>query len=81
MSEFLHHQNMKVVYKSSDNEDRQPESEMMEGVERRGSGLVPASLLEKIDEFFQVCDSEDKGYITPTDMRVKSICDLCLGEI
>ncbi|XP_053544168.1 EF-hand calcium-binding domain-containing protein 4B isoform X3 [Ictalurus punctatus] len=69
MSEFLHHQNMKVVYKSSDNEDRQPESEMMEGVERRGSGLVPASLLEKIDEFFQVCDSEDKGYITPTDMR------------
>lgn len=71
MSEFLNHQDMKVFYKSSDNEERQPEPEMMNGLERRGSGLAPASQLEKTDEFFQICDIEGKGYITPTDMRVK----------
>ncbi|MCJ8743095.1 hypothetical protein PDJAM_G00089760 [Pangasius djambal] len=69
MSEFLNHKAMKVVYKSPDNEDIQPESEMMKDLERRGSDLVPASQLEKIDDFFQICDSEGKGYVTPTDMR------------
>ncbi|TSK13297.1 EF-hand calcium-binding domain-containing protein 4B [Bagarius yarrelli] len=42
---------------------------MMENLEGSGSGLVAASQLRKIDEFFQICDSEGKGYITPTDMR------------
>lgn len=72
MSEFLNQQAMKLVYRNSDNEERQPEPDMMKSLERRGSGLLPASQLEKIDEFFHICDSEGKGYITPTDMRVKS---------
>ncbi|XP_060745992.1 EF-hand calcium-binding domain-containing protein 4B [Tachysurus vachellii] len=69
MSEFLNQQAMKLVYKRSDNEERHPEPDMMKSLERRGSGLLPASQLEKIDEFFHICDSEGKGYITPTDMR------------
>lgn len=72
MTEFLNHQTTKVVYRSSDNEDKQPEPEMMKGLERRGSGLAPALQLEKIDEFFQICDNEGKGYITPSDMRVRN---------
>ncbi|XP_027007656.1 EF-hand calcium-binding domain-containing protein 4B isoform X1 [Tachysurus fulvidraco] len=69
MSEFLNQQTMKLVYRSSDNKERQPEPDMMKSLERRGSGLLPASQLEKIDEFFHICDSEGKGYITPTDMK------------
>ncbi|KAK3544212.1 hypothetical protein QTP86_008306 [Hemibagrus guttatus] len=69
MSEFLNQQAMKVVYKSSDHEERQPEPDIMKSLERRGSRLLPASQLKKIDEFFQICDSERKGYITATDMR------------
>ncbi|KAG7320429.1 hypothetical protein KOW79_016282 [Hemibagrus wyckioides] len=69
MSEFLNQQGMKVVYKSSDHEERQPEPDIMKSLERRGSRLLRASQLEKIDEFFQICDSEGKGYITATDMR------------
>ncbi|KAF7693914.1 EF-hand calcium-binding domain-containing protein 4B isoform X1 [Silurus meridionalis] len=61
MSALLNQQAMKFGNK--------PELEMMKGLERRGSDLEPALLLEKINEFFQTCDSEGKGYITPTDMR------------
>lgn len=71
MSDFLNCQAMNFFYKSTENEDRQSETEMMRGPERRGSHLVSASQLQKIDEFFQICDSEGRGFITPTDMRVK----------
>lgn len=63
---------MKVVYKISGNEERLIEPKLMKSLEEAESGLVPALQLEKIDEFFQICDSEGKGYITPTDMRVKT---------
>lgn len=72
MSEFLNQQAMKVVSKSSENEDRQIAPDTMKSLEKRGSVLVPASQMEKINEFFHICDSEDKGYITPSDMRVKN---------
>uniref|UniRef100_A0AAY5EVX8 EF-hand domain-containing protein n=1 Tax=Electrophorus electricus TaxID=8005 RepID=A0AAY5EVX8_ELEEL len=38
-------------------------------LERTGSGLAPVAMLEKIQELFQICDSDDKGYITRTDMK------------
>lgn len=72
MSEVLNQQAMKINSRSSINEDKEPESDMMKGLERRGSVPAPGSQLEKIVEFFQICDNEGKGYITPTDMRVKN---------
>lgn len=82
MSEFLNQQAMKIVYKSSDHEERQLEPDIMKSLERKGSRLLRASQLEKIDEFFQICDSEGKGYITATDMRVMSwnLFVICVWE-
>lgn len=71
MSDFLNCQAMNFFYKSTENEDRQSETKMTRGPERRGSRLVSASQLQKIDKFFQICDSEGRGFITPTDMKVK----------
>ncbi|KAF5895953.1 ras and EF-hand domain-containing protein, partial [Clarias magur] len=62
MSEFLNYQAKKVNSKSSDKKERQPEPGKMKGLERMGSQL------EKIGEFFHICDSEGKGFITPTDL-------------
>uniref|UniRef100_A0A3B1JPX2 EF-hand domain-containing protein n=1 Tax=Astyanax mexicanus TaxID=7994 RepID=A0A3B1JPX2_ASTMX len=39
------------------------------GLERKKSALALVAVLEKTKEFFQICDSEGKGYITSTDMR------------
>ncbi|KAM9468235.1 EF-hand calcium-binding domain-containing protein 4B isoform 1-T4 [Clarias gariepinus] len=63
MSEFPNHHAKETIYKSSDKKDRQSEPGKMKGLERMGSQL------EKIGEFFHICDSEDKGFITPTDLR------------
>ncbi|KAL7882579.1 hypothetical protein SRHO_G00002370 [Serrasalmus rhombeus] len=70
MSEFPHGQTMNVVCKNSDDKGRQaqPESQPRKD-ERKESGLASAAVLEKTQEFFQICDSEGKGYITRTDMR------------
>ncbi|XP_036419683.1 ras and EF-hand domain-containing protein homolog isoform X2 [Colossoma macropomum] len=70
MSEFPHSQTMNVVCKSSDDEESQAQPELQPRKdERKESGLASAAVLEKTQEFFQICDSESKGYITRTDMR------------
>lgn len=66
MSELPNHHAKETIYKSSDKKDRPSEPGKMKGLERMGSQL------EKIGEFFHICDSEDKGFITPTDLRVKT---------
>lgn len=41
-------------------------------VENKESSSGHTAMLDKTEEFFQICDSEGKGRITCTDMRVKS---------
>lgn len=41
-------------------------------VESKESSCGDIAMLDKTEEFFQICDSEGKGFITSTDMRVKS---------
>uniref|UniRef100_A0A8B9RG20 Calcium release activated channel regulator 2Ab n=1 Tax=Astyanax mexicanus TaxID=7994 RepID=A0A8B9RG20_ASTMX len=69
MSEFPHSHTMKAVCKSSDKEQNRRRPQPRKGLERKKSGLALAAVLEKTKEFFQICDSEGKGYITSTDMR------------
>ncbi|XP_062861094.1 EF-hand calcium-binding domain-containing protein 4B [Trichomycterus rosablanca] len=60
---------MKVVSEISGSENNQSEPQLIKRLDVRRSSSASASLLEKTQEFFQICDSEGKGYITPTDMR------------
>ncbi|KAI4887491.1 hypothetical protein NFI96_017742 [Prochilodus magdalenae] len=68
MSELPHNQAINVKRKSSDNEGSQAQPQPR-NEERKESGLASAAVLEKTKEFFQICDSEGKGYITRTDLR------------
>ncbi|XP_049329270.1 EF-hand calcium-binding domain-containing protein 4B [Astyanax mexicanus] len=69
MSEFPHSHTMNAVCKSSDKEQNRRRPQPRKGLERKKSALALAAVLEKTKEFFQICDSEGKGYITSTDMR------------
>lgn len=63
---------MKVVSETNFSNNNQSEPQLMNGLDVRRSSVASPSLLEKTQEFFQICDSEGKGYITPNDMRVSN---------
>ncbi|XP_076861245.1 EF-hand calcium-binding domain-containing protein 4B isoform X2 [Brachyhypopomus gauderio] len=69
MSEFPNGRVRTGDFSSSENDAGQVRAQARNNQQRAGSGLSPVVLLEKIQELFQICDSEDKGYITHTDMK------------
>ncbi|XP_066524731.1 EF-hand calcium-binding domain-containing protein 4B [Hoplias malabaricus] len=70
MSEILHSPATNALIKGSNNEEKVVRSQQQrKGLERKESSLASAGVLEKTQDFFQICDSEGKGYITRTDMR------------
>ncbi|RXN19691.1 ras and EF-hand domain-containing-like protein [Labeo rohita] len=66
MSETGHVGSTRVVSSGSDQNEKQKKSRKSVNKE---AGLGHVVMLDKIENFFQICDSEGKGFITRTDMR------------
>ncbi|RXN19689.1 ras and EF-hand domain-containing-like protein [Labeo rohita] len=66
MSETGHVESTWVVSSGSDQNEKQEKSRKSVNKE---AGLGHFIMLDKIEDFFQICDSEGKGFITRTDMR------------
>ncbi|XP_051547661.1 EF-hand calcium-binding domain-containing protein 4B [Myxocyprinus asiaticus] len=69
MSEFGHVRATQVISSGSDKDERQRQPQPRESLEKKESGWGHIALLDKTEEFFQICDCERKGFITRTDMR------------
>ncbi|XP_030649971.1 ras and EF-hand domain-containing protein homolog [Chanos chanos] len=68
MAEFTHVRATRVHCTGSD-KGEEGIAQAKQSHERRGSDWGGIAMLDKTEEFFQICDSERKGYITRTDMR------------
>uniref|UniRef100_A0A673IXX9 EF-hand calcium-binding domain-containing protein 4B-like n=1 Tax=Sinocyclocheilus rhinocerous TaxID=307959 RepID=A0A673IXX9_9TELE len=66
MSETEHVRSTRVINSGSDQDDKQLQPRKSENKE---AGWGHIAMLDKIEDFFQICDSEGKGFITRTDMR------------
>ncbi|XP_051977191.1 EF-hand calcium-binding domain-containing protein 4B-like [Xyrauchen texanus] len=69
MSEFGHVRATRVISSGSDKDERQRQPQPRESLEKKESGWGQTAMLDNTEEFFQICDSEGKGFITRTDMR------------
>uniref|UniRef100_A0A8C2Q478 Ras and EF-hand domain-containing protein-like n=1 Tax=Cyprinus carpio TaxID=7962 RepID=A0A8C2Q478_CYPCA len=65
MSETGQDRSTRVVSSSSDQDEKQENSRKSMNKEA-GRGHI--AMLDKIEDFFQICDNEEKGFITRTDM-------------
>jgi len=70
MSEIGHVGDTQVTRSGSDQDEKQPKPQPRKSV-KKNTGWGHIAMLDKIEDFFQICDSEGKGFITRTDMRVK----------
>lgn len=68
MSETGRVRSTRVTSSGSDQDEKQEQSRKSVNKE---AGWGHIAMLDKIEDFFQICDSEGKGFITRTDMRVK----------
>lgn len=66
MSEFGHVGSTRVISSNSDEDEPQTIKS-----EEKESDRGHKAMMDKTEEFFKICDSEGKGFITSTDMRVK----------
>lgn len=71
MTEIGHVRDTRVTSSGSDQDEKQPKPQPRKSVKKKNTGWGQISMLDKIEDFFQICDSEGKGFITRTDMRVK----------
>ncbi|XP_067247054.1 EF-hand calcium-binding domain-containing protein 4B [Chanodichthys erythropterus] len=69
MSEIGHVRDTRVTSSGSDQDEKQPKPQPRKSVKKKNAGWGQISMLDKIEDFFQICDSEGKGFITRTDMR------------
>uniref|UniRef100_A0A8C1XH73 Calcium release activated channel regulator 2Ab n=1 Tax=Cyprinus carpio TaxID=7962 RepID=A0A8C1XH73_CYPCA len=65
MSETGQDRSTRVVSSGSDQDEKQENSRKSVNKEA-GRGHI--AMLDKIEDFFQICDNEEKGFITRTDM-------------
>uniref|UniRef100_A0A672JUH8 EF-hand domain-containing protein n=1 Tax=Sinocyclocheilus grahami TaxID=75366 RepID=A0A672JUH8_SINGR len=66
MSETEHVRSTRAINSGSDQDDKQLQPRKSVTKE---AGWGHIAMLDKIEDFFQICDSEGKGFITRTDMR------------
>uniref|UniRef100_A0A671Q5B8 EF-hand calcium-binding domain-containing protein 4B-like n=1 Tax=Sinocyclocheilus anshuiensis TaxID=1608454 RepID=A0A671Q5B8_9TELE len=66
MSETEHVRTTRAINSGSDQDDKQLQPRKSVNKE---AGWGHIAMLDKIEDFFQICDSEGKGFITRTDMR------------
>ncbi|XP_016115427.1 EF-hand calcium-binding domain-containing protein 4B-like, partial [Sinocyclocheilus grahami] len=66
MSETEHVRSTRVINSGSDQDDKQLQQRKSVTKE---AGWGHIAMLDKTEDFFQICDSEGKGFITRTDMR------------
>ncbi|KTF74459.1 hypothetical protein cypCar_00047701, partial [Cyprinus carpio] len=71
MSETEHVRSTRVI-SGSDQDEKQLQSRKSVYKE---AGWGHIAVLDKIEDFFQICESEGKGFITRTDMRVTFFMD------
>ncbi|XP_055047293.2 EF-hand calcium-binding domain-containing protein 4B [Misgurnus anguillicaudatus] len=64
MSDFGHVGATRIISSNSDEDEPQPNKS-----EENYSDHGHKAMMDKIEEFFKICDSEGKGFITRTDMR------------
>ncbi|XP_056113539.1 EF-hand calcium-binding domain-containing protein 4B-like [Rhinichthys klamathensis goyatoka] len=68
MSEIGHVRDTRVTRSGSNQDEKQPKPQPRKSV-KKNPGWGHIAMLDKIEDFFQICDSEGKGFITRTDMR------------
>lgn len=56
-----------------DGKQQDLQAQPSKSVENKELSCGQIAMLGRTEEFFQICDSEGKGFITSTDMRVKSV--------
>uniref|UniRef100_A0A671NN19 EF-hand domain-containing protein n=1 Tax=Sinocyclocheilus anshuiensis TaxID=1608454 RepID=A0A671NN19_9TELE len=61
-----HDSSTQVISSGSDQDEKQEKSSKSVNKEAEWGHIA---MLDKIEDFFQICDSEGKGFITRTDMR------------
>ncbi|KAK2892890.1 hypothetical protein Q8A67_012878 [Cirrhinus molitorella] len=66
MSETVHFGSTKIVKTGSDQDEKRLQTRKSVNKE---AGWGHIAMLDKIEDFFQICDSEGKGFITRKDMR------------
>ncbi|XP_067283070.1 EF-hand calcium-binding domain-containing protein 4B [Pseudorasbora parva] len=68
MSAIGHIRDTQVTSSGSDQDEKQPKPQPRKSV-KKSAGWGHIAILDKVEDFFKICDSEKRGFITRTDMR------------
>ncbi|XP_056311075.1 LOW QUALITY PROTEIN: EF-hand calcium-binding domain-containing protein 4B [Danio aesculapii] len=68
MSETEHVRVRRVISSGSGKDEKQPKPQPRKSVKKE-AGWGQTDMVDKLEDFFHICDSEGKGFITRTDMR------------